>query len=741
MENVVNKENELNEKIFRVLSLQIRYDESLKGFFVGLQLYQKMFNSSDNISELVASGSQSEQTFLRNMLVDTVEQENALSDLDLMCIFKLYYAKEKEELKNFNSIIVHDQRFKYENYSFDNKILTMNLNEIDLQKWFTSFVFFPIHDDCEAKFTRENFVMHRTAFEIEEEECSPGFLRLLFTKEFQVLVNTVHRFECLTKSKSIHDTILLQKPIILNTKPYFSSIRLLDQFRSYAKRGYCEIPTEDETLFNSEVKDEQYTKYPSHGPAVEVDLGAIDSLQSKRNLPAGSDEPFQTYLDGIDYVPAFRSPHWPKDALQMIKRKPRSGFPTKSLKAKFLLKGCLIVPTSHKLSNNPDIEWRYSFSECETLLCLSWNQIQMYTYQLLKLLKFKYFKGLISSYHLKTCIFFATEHFDNSFWVKENLLLSINNILQMVVDFLEKKYFPNYFIEKNNMVSHFTERQLNTLIEILKKLKSETGTNIWRSLNKIHQNNPYLDEDFYSSLIEKSTRALNNSRNWFFHQVWDDLRNDYKRLLNRNGDIVVDLHSKKNAFQKYMEEFSKINHYESSDIFLSLVVASQAHTFLCLYLATGNKEYKCKSEQLFRKKLLANSFLGKVQLSLFYRTTCAYEKTLETLKPFQETDMKLDRRNLKISNNLDIILIPEEMCLYKLMTIEEWINNTAWRFNPMMFANYLEIASLLKLSRSENAQAKMLQFENFLDDMTSENVDRISLDSGRYLIKLLKSLF
>ena len=81
------------------------------------------------------------------------------------------------------------------------------------------------------------------------------------------------------------------------------------------------------------------------------------------------------------------------------------------------------------------------------------------------------------------------------------------------------------------------------------------------------------------------------------------------------------------------------------------------------------------------------------------------------------------------------------MCLYKLMTIEEWINNTAWRFNPMMFANYLEIASLLKLSRSENAQAKMLQFENFLDYMTSENVDRISLDSGRYLIKLLKSLF
>ena len=81
MESVVTKEDELNEKIFRVLSLQIRYDESLKGFFVALQLYQKIFHSSDNISELVASGSQIEMTFFQNMLVvlvDTVEQENTL---------------------------------------------------------------------------------------------------------------------------------------------------------------------------------------------------------------------------------------------------------------------------------------------------------------------------------------------------------------------------------------------------------------------------------------------------------------------------------------------------------------------------------------------------------------------------------------------------------------------------------------------------------------------------------------
>ena len=122
----------------------------------------------------------------------------------------------------------------------------------------TSFVFFPIHDDCEARFTQENFVMHRTAFEIEEEKFSLGFLRLLFTKKFQFLVNTVHRFECLTKNNSVNDTILPRKPIIFINK-YFSGIRLLDQFRSYAKTEHCEIPTEDQILVNSEIKDEQYT--------------------------------------------------------------------------------------------------------------------------------------------------------------------------------------------------------------------------------------------------------------------------------------------------------------------------------------------------------------------------------------------------------------------------------------------------------------------------------------------------
>ena len=117
--------------------------------------------------------------------------------------------------------------------------------------------------------------------------------------------------------------------------------------------------------------------------------------------------------------------------------------------------GCLFVPVGHPHSEDHEQQWRISLSHQEKLLVTQFNSVQFKCFILLKMISkeiiHKSVADSLSSYHIKTCMFFVIENTLCEFWKPENLLVCISLCLRKLLEWVNAKYCPNYFIPEENM--------------------------------------------------------------------------------------------------------------------------------------------------------------------------------------------------------------------------------------------------------------------------------------------------
>ncbi|KAL3857141.1 hypothetical protein ACJMK2_011836 [Sinanodonta woodiana] len=164
------------------------------------------------------------------------------------------------------------------------------------------------------------------------------------------------------------------------------------------------------------------------------------------------------YLPGLvqDKVLAVKLYVWPDQASNWLTRKRRYNWPSRETIGLIQEMGALLVPVGHKLSQEQHLEWRVSFSYGEKLLMWLFNSIQYKCYILLKMINKCFIKPVVgddvlSSYHLKTCMFYLIENTPEAIWQQDNLLLLIDMCLRLLCIWIECKYCPNYFIPEENM--------------------------------------------------------------------------------------------------------------------------------------------------------------------------------------------------------------------------------------------------------------------------------------------------
>ena len=96
--------------------------------------------------------------------------------------------------------------------------------------------------------------------------------------------------------------------------------------------------------------------------------------------------------------------------------------------------GCLFVPVGHPHSEDHEQQWRISLSHQEKLLVTQFNSVQFKCFILLKMINkiiiTKFVADSLSSYHIKTCMFFVIENTPCEFWKPENLLVCISLCLR-----------------------------------------------------------------------------------------------------------------------------------------------------------------------------------------------------------------------------------------------------------------------------------------------------------------------
>lgn len=476
----------LNEKIYRILSWERYNEENITAERIASEIYEDIMGGGGDDIDAFRSGSYKEKTNVDPILIDERIRKE-ISDMDYMFVFKTFQAGTKDGLRSFFSLVL-------DNISH----LELEKRYDEMKKKQLTWLFTPQEDCLLTRYSLLNSIKFYTVLEVDNTDCSAGYVRLFYTRECQALYNIMHPYD------SVLCVFSQKNSVIHDNKQYLSNARFKQD---------------------------------------------VASVLLSRNDKQSNDGPSLDDSNDSDIVPALRSPYWPKDALQMITRTPKSGVPTNELKAKLLLKGCLMVAVGHKLSPNRDIEWRYSFSECEAELCHSWNYIQLHSYVLLKILKSEYFsEGLISSYHIKTCMFWSIEWFDQSSWTEKNLLRSIENVLEILIDFLNRRCLPNYFIEENNMVSHFDEQDFIKIINILQDVKLNVGQYIWKNIFRNLHIEPF----------DKTSEQYNERSEDIYD--WNDLRRSWILMrLPRASVDAVSCNVKFNTYMRIVPEIKKVS--------------------------------------------------------------------------------------------------------------------------------------------------------------------------------------
>ncbi|XP_061188880.1 uncharacterized protein LOC133197056 [Saccostrea echinata] len=159
-----------------------------------------------------------------------------------------------------------------------------------------------------------------------------------------------------------------------------------------------------------------------------------------------------------DIAHSLTSDFWPPSAYQWITRCHSLSWPPAPVVDDIVKSGCHFVPIGPKLGYHEDHEWRISFSVAEYKLLCSMNHCQFLTYGLLKLfLKHVINKGLneedklLSSYNMKTAVFWVVQQNTIPQWCPQNLLECFWVCFKLILKWVYEGDCPNFFIPQNNM--------------------------------------------------------------------------------------------------------------------------------------------------------------------------------------------------------------------------------------------------------------------------------------------------
>ena len=222
-------------------------------------------------------------------------------------------------------------------------------------------------------------------------------------------------------------------------------------------------------------------------------MGKPRDLQLKSTITRGpaTTNIFHSDLLTMDDVFYSSCSSWPPIAQTWVDRKRRSKWPSKETIRDIVSRGCRVVHKAHPCSEDPDAEFRFSFSVAELILFNMLSVDQKKCFIAFKALV-KYvvcrseFKSMIeidlSSYSLKTIFLWSCETIPADQWQTTNgwarcLLYMIDQLYAC----LKSKALPGYFITDCNLMDSIKLPQ--TFFQEILKLRSNLITYAARFLD------------------------------------------------------------------------------------------------------------------------------------------------------------------------------------------------------------------------------------------------------------------
>ncbi|XP_062619099.1 uncharacterized protein LOC134280673 [Saccostrea cucullata] len=179
---------------------------------------------------------------------------------------------------------------------------------------------------------------------------------------------------------------------------------------------------------------------------------------------------FPSFITSCDRVFAIKCDEWPKIADEWMQRERRYSWPSGEIIEKAIELGCHLVP----VGKDDKCEWRISFVLAEKLLVRNMNPMQHFVYSFLKSIKEEIFSSVtsgISSYVLKTVLFWVSEENDVSKWRPSTVLQHVRVCFLKLTEFLCSGRCPHYFMKSCNLFyKKITPVEITKLIAKLTKM-------------------------------------------------------------------------------------------------------------------------------------------------------------------------------------------------------------------------------------------------------------------------------
>lgn len=175
---------------------------------------------------------------------------------------------------------------------------------------------------------------------------------------------------------------------------------------------------------------------------------------------------------------------WPEIAKRRLLASEKKQWITEAFAADLLSEGCIYVPVGPQVVEPQDIAsqtlWRMSFVMAEKRFVRAMNHIQFLCYGLLKIvlkerIANQLTDNIISSYILKTCLFWLIEESDNDeqVWNQDHLYSCFLRCISKLIDWVEACNCPNYIVPSNNMFfGKVTTSNKSAILKILLEVKN-----------------------------------------------------------------------------------------------------------------------------------------------------------------------------------------------------------------------------------------------------------------------------
>jgi len=225
---------------------------------------------------------------------------------------------------------------------------------------------------------------------------------------------------------------LLQLTTVRDSNYYLSA----SKFRDEIFRMLHDLKVLSDQGEEAEKKDVEL-KVTLHGPAVQMD-----------ETFSGDEDPYLSY----DVVPAIKFSGWPKCSQDWLKRK--RAWPPQDLVEEIVRGGFHLVPKTSP-PGDEELEWRISFSKAEVKLMKAKGLgNRNYCYRMFKLaIKDTVMStcSLLTTYHLKTLLLWASERHPPDRWSDENIAVCFLGLLDDLLHSLVNCSCPHYFIPDLNL--------------------------------------------------------------------------------------------------------------------------------------------------------------------------------------------------------------------------------------------------------------------------------------------------